>query len=457
MKKLIGLVLCIVIVAGILGSAIVFANDEIGVYVNGQRLSFDVHPVIVDDRTLVPMRAIFEAFGMEVEWNAVDRTITASNNQQIVMLMIDSNVMAIVPAGQNPMLVQLEIPPQIMNDRTLVPVRAIAEGLKANVEWDGYSRTIRINEQGAETVATVNGLPITANDIQFMIRQAEQMLIQSDMELLMTLMLGGEIDYNLPFGNTTLGQAIREEAVRMAAVYTLYMQYARDNGIELDSEELDMIAFHVAMTEMQFGAQFDQALRQDGIRNSRHFEEILTMFEVSRKVMETIVDNPAVFANFEQYMQEPVEEILLGAKHILITFNNRSADEAEILATQLLTRARAGEDFSALISEYGEDPGMVTNPQGYTFVTGTMIEEFYEGTKALEIGEISELIPTTFGIHIIKRVEPDPNNVMRPQGVQAPPSLRERMILAVHRGFEVMVENAYIVFLPALDNVPLTW
>ena len=68
MKKLLCMILAAVMILSSV-SAVVFANDEIKVLVDGNQLEFDVAPVIEDGRTLVPMRAIFEALGADVDWN----------------------------------------------------------------------------------------------------------------------------------------------------------------------------------------------------------------------------------------------------------------------------------------------------------------------------------------------------------------------------------------------------
>ncbi len=60
--------------------------------------------------------------------------------------------------------------------------------------------------------------------------------------------------------------------------------------------------------------------------------------------------------------------------------------------------------FDQLMTDYGMDPGVEQNPDGYTFGEGEMVEPFYEGAKALEPGQLSALIPTDYGYHIILRL-----------------------------------------------------
>jgi hypothetical protein len=115
-------------------------TEEIAVYVNGKALEFDVPPVIIDDRTLVPFRVIFEALGLEVGWDEPTRTVTGTKGDMTIKLVIDST-----EAWVNDEPVQLDTPPIIVNDRTLVPVRFISESLGADVAWAADWRTVVIS------------------------------------------------------------------------------------------------------------------------------------------------------------------------------------------------------------------------------------------------------------------------------------------------------------------------
>ena len=115
-------------------------SDGVEVYLNGDLLEFDQKPVIDNGRTLVPMRAIFEALGMEVEWDGGLQRITASDwsGTQITMY-INENKMYV-----NALPVYLDVPPKVIGSRTMVPVRAISESFGADVEWDGYTSSVYI-------------------------------------------------------------------------------------------------------------------------------------------------------------------------------------------------------------------------------------------------------------------------------------------------------------------------
>ena len=123
-------------------TAVCRAEDDIKVYLDGARLEFDAAPVIRDNSTLVPFRKIFESLGMTVEWNGEARTGVAQKDGLTVSVAIDSNVMR-----ANGKDIRLIMPPIIISERILVPLRAVSEAAGADVLWDGETRTVTITSE----------------------------------------------------------------------------------------------------------------------------------------------------------------------------------------------------------------------------------------------------------------------------------------------------------------------
>ena len=115
------------------------SSQDIIVMVNDKPIEFDVKPTIINDRTLVPLRAIFEALGAQVTWDGDTNTIYSSKGNSIIILQIDNK-----KAFVNSKEVTLDVAPQIIEDRTLVPTRFIAEALGADVQWDDSTSTVII-------------------------------------------------------------------------------------------------------------------------------------------------------------------------------------------------------------------------------------------------------------------------------------------------------------------------
>ena len=120
-------------------------SEEILVRVDGEYVDFDQPPAIVNDRTLVPVRAIFEAMGIEVNWDAQTRTVTATRGNTQIQLTIDSNILKKTVDGVQTS-VEIDVPAMILGDRTMVPARAPMENFGASVNWDAKTRTVIIQD-----------------------------------------------------------------------------------------------------------------------------------------------------------------------------------------------------------------------------------------------------------------------------------------------------------------------
>ena len=129
----------------------------ITVTLNGVELMFDVTPRLIDGRTMVPMRAIFESLGAEVHWDSDSGTITATTGERVVIMQVGNTAMT---AGGD--RVELDVPPLIINDRTLVPIRAVAEGLLADVNWIGETNSVEILSGDIPETAVPPGNPSVA-------------------------------------------------------------------------------------------------------------------------------------------------------------------------------------------------------------------------------------------------------------------------------------------------------
>lgn len=112
------------------------------VTLQGKELSFDQPPVTRYDRTLVPVRAIFEAMGAEVSWDEESQTVTASRNGITLSLQIGNQTMT-----KNGETIVLDVPALQVNDRTVVPVRAVAEGFSCDIYWEEETQTVSIWEK----------------------------------------------------------------------------------------------------------------------------------------------------------------------------------------------------------------------------------------------------------------------------------------------------------------------
>ncbi len=140
MKKIISLIITLVIAAS---SVTVFAQKDITILKDGEELSFDVAPYIVDGFTMVPMRAIFESIGAKVTWDQETKTVIAlydaNEEAKALVLQVGANY-----AFLNGEKKEFKKAAEIVNDRTFVPLRAVNETLGYKVDWDQDTYTVTI-------------------------------------------------------------------------------------------------------------------------------------------------------------------------------------------------------------------------------------------------------------------------------------------------------------------------
>lgn len=144
MKQILSILLALTLFFGVSAPQIGRAS-AIEVEVNGALLDFDQPPILENDRVLVPARALFEALGAEVGWNASERVVTSQKDGETLLLQIGNPIML-----RSKQIIILDAAPRILNDRTLVPLRAVSEGHSAQVDWDASSRKVTVTTTAAE-------------------------------------------------------------------------------------------------------------------------------------------------------------------------------------------------------------------------------------------------------------------------------------------------------------------
>lgn len=141
MKKIISIIITLCVA---FSCTSVFAR-EVTVNLNGQKMEFDVNPFIEDGRTLVPMRAIFEAIGASVTWDGETRLAIAiyqiDGVTNHIALQIDNK-----SAYVNETQTELDVPARIVSDRTFVPLRFVSETIGKTVTWNQDTYTVDIND-----------------------------------------------------------------------------------------------------------------------------------------------------------------------------------------------------------------------------------------------------------------------------------------------------------------------
>ena len=136
------LTLAITIMSGTMASA---EGKDIVVEIDGVAVEFDVQPQIINDRTMVPMRKIFESLGAKVEWIPEMERVVATYGSSIINMKVNDNKFTVTDVVLEEVReIELDVPVQIVDSRTLVPVRAVSEALGKTVDWDGENLKVII-------------------------------------------------------------------------------------------------------------------------------------------------------------------------------------------------------------------------------------------------------------------------------------------------------------------------
>lgn len=156
MKKKLSIILSTAVVA----ASVVVANSvnaaEVQLVVNGENVVSDQAPVIESGRTLVPFRAIGEALGAEIDWEANSKTVTFENDTTKVQFQINGdNLTATDKETNTSSVVAVDVPATIINGRTMVPVRVVSENLGFDVDWDADTKTVYVGGVTETTTVVV--------------------------------------------------------------------------------------------------------------------------------------------------------------------------------------------------------------------------------------------------------------------------------------------------------------
>ena len=214
--KLKGMLLVLILLIGCCGIAA--AEDEIRVNLNGREISFDVPPQMINDRTMVPVRAVFEAMGATVSWDPQTSTVQAVKGNAQVEMTVGQGF-----ARVNGNAVPIDAPPVNLDGRVLVGARFAAEGFGCRVEWDGLSRIVTISDAG---LLTARFLDVGQGDSELVtLPDGKVMLIDAGGNILPALdMLGvTKIDYLVATHPHSDHIAYLDEVIRHCEVGAVYM------------------------------------------------------------------------------------------------------------------------------------------------------------------------------------------------------------------------------------------
>ena len=262
--------------------------------------------------------------------------------------------------------------------------------------------------EGAETVLTVNGDAVTADEY------SGYMLYNMQYYASMYAQMGLTDLWSNEDMAKSLGASMPEAAEQQAIYARVVMQKFNELGLKLSyNEQKEMASVRRNSIANTTKDAYLNQIAQFGF-SDQTYQNFMYISQCYQALNDYYFGENGVNTPSDEDIQKYYEDNYITAKHILITTvdpasgeTKRTDEEAKKEAQSILDRINAGEDFDTLMNQYSEDTGLSNNPNGYTFTEGQMVTESYDGAKALAEDEVSELVKSSYGYHIIKRVKLD--------------------------------------------------
>lgn len=312
---------------------------------------------------------------------------------------------------------------------------------------------------GSTVMFTVNGNDVTADMYFYWLSQYAD---QAAPYFASAEEAGEESGWDMEYSDgTTAGDGVKKTAEMYATLYSEILTHGEEAGYTYGTE--DRSSFEEWRTEMISQLGDEEAYLswlKEVCLTEESAEAILSVTTIEQKMLEGMFRDGQELAPTPEELDSFVEENdILAAKHILLATMDTSTGEAlsqeeidqkkataEELAAQLQEITDPEElatKFDELMKEYSEDPGSESKPDGYVFTSGDMVEPFEDGTRALEIGQVSGVVESDVGYHIILRLNPVDLEELRTQWAQNELGTMENQ----------WVEEAEIVTTETYDNL----
>lgn len=335
MKRYLSVILIFLMIFSLFSCA--SANTDIKVTVNGKEVLFDVAPRLIKDRTMVPVRAVFEMLGATVSWDEKENTAIGKKDGTEVKITVDNNVML-----KNGEKITLDVEPQNIDGRVLVPVRAISESFGALVLWDEETKTVKITYENKEDF----GLLVTFIDVG----QADSAFLE---------LPNGEsmlIDAGSRDSTPTLLAFLKSKGVtKINYIIATHPHEDHIGGMDdvLNNFKADTFYMPKASATTKVFSDMLDALEKNGCK-AVYASAGKTVFENGDMKAEFLAPNSASYADVNNY--SAVLKLTYKNSSFLFTGDAEKLSEEEILSKGFNVKAdvlKVGHHGSSTSSSYG--------------------------------------------------------------------------------------------------------
>ncbi len=300
-----------------------------------------------------------------------------------------------------------------VNNEVYVPIRYFAEIFQKSIEPQKDGK-ILINDIN-DVIATVNGENIQRWEFEYYYR-----LDSNQIEL-----------EDAPDKEQQL-EDLRNKVFDYIVSTKIINQKAKEHNVILDETDYSYINKYDLDRQVSAAGGID-SLRRMLKESNLYYHHVAIQYKESYLVNKLlgnltehiVISDADVKKFYDENPQEFTEDDSVTAKHILIRtadlqlnpYDQKKKDEAKARAEELLGKIKKGEDFDKLMLENTEEPGTEAQPDGYTFTKGHMVKEFEDAAFSLKEGEVSGIVESEYGYHIIKLVKKTPGRVIPLDGI----------------------------------------
>ena len=387
-----------------------------------------VEPFIIDGTTYLPVRALANALGQGVDWDPETSTVIIGGEADTPVATLPTTesegkgyASVEVTAVYNDIKIKVDgaevtpkdvngniVEPFIIDGTTYLPVRALANALGQEVDWDQVTSTVYIGEKpyrvnssilkqyANETLATVGSMALKGAYYNVYMSQTGNSAtfpyycdnFSNDKDL-QTMTIG-----SVPAAKA-LTEAITSDLVPIFAVYESAVKNNFTARADIAAAIEDI--WNSYRNQFDTDAEYNAFLEECGI-TAEQYEEFVRITSVASLFGDDLYSRYMQVPYTEDEIMDLCKESYVTAKHILV------ADEET--AKNVITKLKSGSSFDKLAEEYNLDPGYTT--AGYTFTYGEMVQEFEEASFSLKENTYTTTpVKSAYGYHVILRLPLD--------------------------------------------------